>query len=114
VRRILYSLGHRYRVQNRNLPGSPDIANRSRRWAIFVHGCYWHRHAGCKKATTPKRNSEFWKAKFERNVQRDASAVRELEAMGFRVVTVWECETADFDELAIALREQLPEPDLST
>lgn len=93
VRRILAALGLRYRVHNRDLPGSPDVANRARAWAVFVHGCYWHRHEGCKRTTTPKRNREFWEAKFAANVARDARAMRELDALGYHVVTVWECET---------------------
>lgn len=93
VRKLVSSLGHRYRISNRDLPGSPDLANRSRGWAIFVHGCYWHRHRGCKLATTPKRNAEFWLAKFERNVERDRRVIRELRRDGFGVLVVWECET---------------------
>jgi len=93
VRRALTMLGLRYRVRNRDLPGSPDIANRTRKWAVFVHGCFWHRHPGCVRSTTPKRNRAFWKKKFEANVERDARAVAALRERGFRVVTVWECET---------------------
>jgi DNA mismatch endonuclease, patch repair protein len=92
VRRIAHGLGLRFRVHNRDLPGSPDLANRSRHWAIFVHGCYWHSHRGCERATLPKRNREFWKAKFEANRARDARAIKRLRAEGFRVMTVWECE----------------------
>ncbi len=104
VRKQLTELGCRYRVNNRDLPGSPDIANRSRKWAVFVHGCYWHRHEGCKKATTPKRNRDFWVAKFEANVARDRRAVRELRGMGYLVVTVWECETVQSAVLRRKLR----------
>ena len=103
VRKLLHELGHRYRVRNRDLPGSPDVANRSRRWAVFVHGCYWHRH-GCKATTTPKRNRAFWEAKFARNVERDAESAAALWKLGFTVVVVWECETKG--DLA-ALRERL-------
>lgn len=92
VRALLHRLGARFRVRNRDLPGSPDVANRSARWATFVHGCYWHSHEGCSRATTPKRNREFWVAKFEANVKRDAAAVAELRRLGFRVAVVWECE----------------------
>lgn len=94
VRRACRSLGLHYRTRNRDLPGSPDLANRTRRWALFVHGCYWHRHEGCPKATTPRRNSEFWKAKFAANVERDRAALMELRSRGYRVLTIWECETA--------------------
>lgn len=95
VRRLVTSLGMRYRVKNRDLPGNPDLANRSKRWAIFVHGCYWHRHPGCKLASTPKRNRDFWVAKFERNVVRDRAATAELHHLGFDVLLVWECETRE-------------------
>ena len=92
IRRAAATLGLRYTVKNQDLPGSPDLANRSRRWAIFVHGCYWHRHTGCHKATTPRTNTEFWLNKFARNVARDAAARSELERRGYRVLTFWQCE----------------------
>ena len=92
VRRAVSTLGLRYTVQNADLPGSPDLANRSRRWAIFVHGCYWHRHAGCHKATTPRTNTQFWLNKFARNVVRDQDAVIALRRAGYRVLTFWQCE----------------------
>lgn len=91
VRRALVALGHRFRLANRDLPGSPDIANRARRWAVFVHGCFWHRH-GCKATTTPTRNREFWEAKFQRNVARDRRSIEALEASGYSVVVLWECD----------------------
>lgn len=93
VRRWLHAHRVRYRVNNRDLPGSPDVANRRKRWAVFVHGCYWHRHPGCRRTTTPRRNREFWLKKFEANEVRDRSVQRELEKMGYRVFVVWECET---------------------
>lgn len=92
MRRALTALGLRYTINNRDLAGSPDLANRSRRWAAFVHGCYWHRHMGCRFATTPKRNSAFWLAKFARNIQRDHAAVEQLRRAGYRVTVVWQCE----------------------
>ncbi|HXG59142.1 MAG TPA: DNA mismatch endonuclease Vsr [Thermoanaerobaculia bacterium] len=92
VRRIIHRLGLRFRVANRDLPGSPDIANRSRKWAIFVHGCFWHRHRGCVRATTPTRNREFWLAKFRANVARDDRTSTELRRSGWKVIIVWECE----------------------
>lgn len=92
VRSLLSSLGHRFRVGRRGLSGSPDIVNASRRWVVFVHGCFWHRH-GCKATTTPSRNREFWEAKFQRNVERDRRSIAALEALGYRVIVVWECET---------------------
>lgn len=92
VRHLVHALGHSYRTKNRDLPGSPDIANRSRGWAVFVHGCFWHRHENCSRTTTPKRNREFWETKFEQNCQRDARALAALRRMGFRTVVIWECE----------------------
>jgi DNA mismatch endonuclease (patch repair protein) len=103
VRQILHALGARFRTHARDLPGSPDISNRARHWAIFVHGCFWHRHTDCLKATTPKRNAEFWRAKFDANVARDARAVADLRARGYRVLTVWECETRELAKLRARL-----------
>jgi DNA mismatch endonuclease (patch repair protein) len=99
VRHACRALGLRYRKNNRDLPGSPDLANRSRRWAIFVHGCYWHRHAGCMKASTPKTNLEFWGAKFRYNVARDRRARRALDRRRYHVLTIWECEAESQEKL---------------
>jgi DNA mismatch endonuclease (patch repair protein) len=107
VRRILRRLGIHYRVANRGLPGSPDLANRRRHWVVFVHGCFWHRHPGCHLSTTPTRNQEFWLAKFERNVERDQQRASELRELGFRVVTVWECETRTPESLAVRLQAEI-------
>lgn len=108
VRAALTNLGLRYRLRNRDLPGSPDLANRTHRWVIFVHGCYWHRHTSCKRTTTPKRNRTFWERKFRDNVARDARASDALRGMGFAVVTVWECETrVGVQALSRLLRERL-------
>lgn len=92
VRKLLSSLGGRYRVTNRDLPGSPDVANRSKGWAVFVHGCYWHSHQNCSRATVPTRNRQFWEAKFSANRARDARVIRELRGRGYKVAVVWECE----------------------
>ncbi len=92
VGRMLRTLGVHYRLQNRNLPGSPDFANRKQRWAVFAHGCFWHAHPGCPRATIPKRNHEFWADKLARNRERDAEVVAALESRGFRVLTIWACE----------------------
>lgn len=94
VAALLRSLGVGYRLNVRTLPGSPDLANRSRRWAVFVHGCFWHGHKGCRRATVPKSNRAFWLEKFAANRRRDARAVRALRRMGFRVCIVWECRMA--------------------
>jgi len=94
VRQALRRLGHSYRTHVGSLPGSPDIANRAREWAIFVHGCYWHHHVGCKRATIPKRNREWWIEKFQRNAERDARKARDLRDLGLDVLVVWECQTS--------------------
>lgn len=88
----LRSLGATYRKNVRALPGSPDFANQKKKWAVFVHGCFWHHHTGCGRATVPKANSEFWSEKFARNRSRDAEATIRLRQNGFAVVIVWECE----------------------
>lgn len=95
VRLMLREEGIRYRLNNRDLPGSPDLANRSKRWAIFVNGCYWHHHKGCKRATVPKRNSAFWLDKFDTNRRRDARVIRELRASGYKVLLCWECDVEE-------------------
>lgn len=95
VRRVLYAAGLRFRIHNRDLPGSPDVANRCGRWAVFVHGCFWHHHPRCRRATIPSRNRAFWLEKFRANRRRDARVARELTRSGYAVAVVWECETAD-------------------
>ena len=92
VAMILRDLGLHYRKNVKRLPGSPDFANRSARWAIFVNGCFWHHHAGCRKATVPKTNTSFWIQKFRDNRRRDARAIRLLRKDGYLVVTIWECQ----------------------
>lgn len=109
VRSLLHALGHRFRVNNRDLPGSPDIANRRRRWAVFVHGCYWHQHRNCPKATVPKRNRMFWLRKFARNRRRDRDRQERLRRMGFSVIVVWECELSDLRVVGKQLNRSLAE-----
>jgi DNA mismatch endonuclease (patch repair protein) len=92
-----------YRRNVRSLPGRPDFANRRLGFAIFVHGCFWHRHPGCRRTTTPTRNRDFWLEKFAANIARDNARAAELEATGLRTVIVWECEV----ETAAALDEKL-------
>ena len=95
VRAALRSLGFSYRLNVAGLPGSPDIANKSAHWAIFVHGCYWHHHRGCSRATVPKKNRDWWLDKFLSNARRDARKIDQLEELGFDVLVVWECEASD-------------------
>ena len=92
LRRALWRRGFRYRVNVKGLPGSPDIVLAKYRTVIFVHGCFWHGHRGCKYYTVPKTNTEFWVAKVARNQERDQEVWRQLEAKGWSVVIVWECE----------------------
>ena len=94
VRRLAHSMGYRYRLHRKDLPGKPDLANKKAKWAIFVHGCFWHQHAdpGCKIARRPKSNREYWLPKLERNVTRDAEHQVQLRALGWDVLVIWECE----------------------
>jgi DNA mismatch endonuclease (patch repair protein) len=107
VRRLAHALGFRFRLHRRDLPGSPDLVFPRLQKAVFVHGCFWHRHSGCSKASTPKTRVGFWKSKFAANVQRDARATVALEEMGWDVCVVWECETADGKHLARKLKKFL-------
>ncbi|SDP77342.1 T/G mismatch-specific endonuclease [Phyllobacterium sp. YR620] len=91
LRRTLHGLGLRFRLHGKLLPGKPDIVSRRYRALIYVHGCFWHRHTGCRFATTPKTREEFWRTKFEGNVRRDAKVRDEALRLGWRVATVWEC-----------------------
>jgi DNA mismatch endonuclease (patch repair protein) len=106
LRKQLTSWGIRYRVCPQSLPGRPDIANVTRRWAVFVHGCFWHGHRGCSLATIPKTNREFWCAKLSANRARDRTKRLALEAMGFHVVEVWQCQLGDL-RLLRRIRDRL-------
>lgn len=100
VRKYLFSQGFRFRKNVADMPGKPDIVLPKYKAAIFIHGCYWHRHTGCKNCTTPNTNREFWLEKFEKNVQNDLKHQQELEAAGWKVLILWECEIEhDFDRL---------------
>ena len=103
VRRALHGRGLRFRLHRRDLPGKPDIVLPKHKLAIFVHGCFWHQHPNCKLASRPKTRSEYWGPKLASNVARDKRHVRALEELGWRVETVWECDTRD----AVRLEEAL-------
>jgi DNA mismatch endonuclease (patch repair protein) len=92
VRSLLHRLGYRFRLHRADLPGTPDIVLPRRRAVVFVHGCFWHQHAGCKRATLPTSNLEYWAAKLSRNTARDLRAVRQLRKLGWKVLIVWECQ----------------------
>ena len=91
VRKYLHSKGFRYRLHDKKLPGSPDIVLRKYQLAIFVHGCFWHRHKGCRFATTPAQNREKWLLKFKQNKERDKRQIKQLINLGWRVLVIWEC-----------------------
>lgn len=104
VRRAAHAMGARYRVSKKSLPGSPDLVFASRKLCLFVHGCFWHRHAGCRLSSTPSTNVKFWEEKFSRNVERDARKARELIALGWQVEVIWECEARKSELLSRKLK----------
>lgn len=95
VRSWLHRNGYRFRINRKDLPGTPDIVLPKYRTVIFVHGCFWHRHEGCKLAYMPKSNVRKWADKFSKNVERDKTKLRECQQAGWKVVVIWECETRD-------------------
>lgn len=107
VRKAAYALGYRYRLHDGRLPGSPDLVFSGRKIVVFVHGCFWHRHGNCKYSYTPKSNIEFWAKKFDSNVRRDKRVQKELDALGWKVAVIWECETTEPDDLAEKLKDIL-------
>jgi DNA mismatch endonuclease (patch repair protein) len=92
VRKMLHAAGFRFRLHVKNLPGKPDIVLPKWETIIFVHGCFWHRHEGCSKCTTPSNNSEYWIEKFKKNVERDEIHRAKLKELGWNVIVLWECE----------------------
>ena len=99
VRRLVHSLGYRYRLHGRNLPGRPDLVFARRRKVIFVHGCFWHRHEGCPNTRWPKSRLDFWQPKLEANQQRDRRNEEQLRDFGWGYLVIWECETRRLDFL---------------
>lgn len=100
VRRAAHALGFRFRLHRRDLPGTPDLVFPRLRKAIFVHGCFWHRHPGCPRTTSPKTRADYWDNKFAENVARDAARLVELEMLGWDTLVIWECETFDREVLS--------------
>lgn len=92
VRKYLFAKGYRYRLHVRNLPGKPDLVLKKFKTVIFIHGCFWHQHAGCKDATTPKTRTDFWENKFQTNIRNDRKNTELLEQMGWKVLILWECQ----------------------
>lgn len=109
VRSFLHRNGFRFRISNK-LPGKPDLYLKKYNTVIFIHGCFWHRHTGCKRATMPKSNTEYWEEKFKKNVIRDEKTTNELKDKGYRVFIVWECQVRDnlfLDTLAFSIKNNI-------
>lgn len=107
VRSLLHKMGYRFRLHRKDLPGKPDIVLTKYKTVIFVHGCFWHRHDACQYAYTPKSRVKFWKEKFEGNIERDIRKKNELEALGWKVILIWECELSDLESIVNKLRLNL-------
>ena len=109
VRKIVHGMGFRFRLHHAGLPGKPDIVLPRHKKIIFVHGCFWHGHEGCKRAKRPNSNIDFWNKKINRNIFRDNEAKLCLEDMGWKVLTIWECQTVDIPILKKVLEDFLNE-----
>ena len=107
VRSLLHCMGYRFRLHKRDLPGNPDIVLPKHRTVVLVHGCFWHRHARCKYAYTPKSRVEFWQKKFAENIKRDTRTRKALRREGWKVIVVWQCELRDQDALAMRLAREI-------
>lgn len=107
VRSLLHKMGYRFRLHEKDLPGRPDIVLPKYRTVIFVHGCFWHRHEGCKFAYTPKSRVDFWEKKFSDNAERDKKTSEELARAGWKIVIVWECQMKNIPATKKFLSEQL-------
>lgn len=104
IRKGLFAAGYRFRLHQRQLPGTPDLVLRSRSAAVFVHGCFWHQHPNCRYAAQPKSNTAFWRQKLVRNVERDRHAIDQLRGNGWRVLVIWECATRAHDAESVLHR----------
>ena len=114
VRSMVHRLGYRFRLHVKALPGRPDLVLPRHRTVIMVHGCFWHRHKGCRFAYTPKSRVDFWQAKFNENVERDQRVQRKIRALGWRVIIVWECELKNPDRVRERLASLLKATDDNT
>jgi DNA mismatch endonuclease (patch repair protein) len=110
VRKAAHLLGYRFRLQRKDLPGTPDLVFPARRIALFVHGCFWHRHEGCRRTTTPQTRRKFWTEKFSANLTRDAKARAALNGLGWTAVVIWQCEAEKKYGLEARLEELLGPP----
>ena len=95
VRKMLHKSGIRYRLHAKDLPGKPDLSNKRKKFAIFVNGCFWHQHQGCKRANVPKSNTSYWIPKLKKNITRFKENLDRLDTMGYRTAVIWECEVND-------------------
>src|SRR5438105_1855737 len=100
VRRLIHSLGFRFRLHRKDLPGCPDIVLPRLKSVIFINGCFWHGHRRCRKGTRPSSNVEFWNRKIQGNIERDNKNLRRLKRLGWQVLVIWECQTRDEEKLA--------------
>jgi len=107
VRRVAHRAGYRFRIARSDLPGRPDVVFPRHHAVVFVHGCFWHRHEGCRRTSDPATNVEFWRKKFAANVARDKTNLANLAALGWRTLVIWECETRDQGFVERQLREFL-------
>lgn len=107
VRKLLHRMGYRFRLHNKNLPGKPDVCLTKHEAVILIHGCFWHNHRKCRDGKIPKSNVDYWQPKIERNVSRDKKHKRALQRLGWKVITIWECELRNMDKLTIRIKKGL-------
>ncbi len=107
VRKIVHGMGYRYRLHSKKLPGRPDLVLARHKKVVLVHGCFWHGHEDCKRSKRPSSNTEFWNEKIEKNIARDTKVKKELESLGWNILTVWECETKKVEVLELRIRRFL-------
>ena len=105
VRSLLHRMGYRFRICVKNLPGKPDIVLKKYKTVIFVHGCFWHRHEGCKRCTTPSTNKKYWTDKFQKNIIHDKRVEQKLKELGWQVIVIWECELKKRNEEVASMIE---------
>ena len=105
VRKFLFAQGFRYRKNDKRLPGKPDIVLPKYKTLIFVHGCFWHGHQNCKKSALPQSNHEFWKDKIQKNIERDKSKQKELKKLGWKIITIWQCQIKSRESVEKALKQ---------
>jgi DNA mismatch endonuclease, patch repair protein len=107
VRRLVFGMGYRYRLHSKDLPGKPDLVFPKRKKVIFVHGCFWHGHEGCKRARLPGTNREYWSAKIERNLKRDQQTLLQLSSLGWKSLVIWECALQNASNVTSMIEEFL-------